>query len=60
VHFLNGLERDKTFFVVKALALNGQQSGVVNLRLRFTTYLSAESAAAAAIPAASQETEAQN
>jgi Tfp pilus assembly protein PilO len=54
VKFLNGLERDKTFFVVRALALNGQQGGVVNLRLRVSTYLSAESAAASAIPTAAE------
>lgn len=37
--FLNSLERDKTFFVIRAVTFNGQQSGTVNLRLRITTYL---------------------
>lgn len=52
--FVNGLERDKTFFVIESMALNGQQGGVVNLRLRVSTYLSAESAAASAIPTAAE------
>jgi type IV pilus assembly protein PilO len=37
--FLNSLERDKMFFVIRAVTFNGQQSGTVNLRLRLTTYL---------------------
>jgi type IV pilus assembly protein PilO len=39
VMFLNSLERDKMFFVIKGVTLTGQQSGTVNLRLRLTTYL---------------------
>ena len=38
VRFINGLERDKIFFVITSVGLSGQQSGVVNLRLRLTTY----------------------
>jgi type IV pilus assembly protein PilO len=41
VEFLNGLERDKTFFLIEGVGLTGQQSGTVNLRLRLTTYLRA-------------------
>ncbi len=37
--FINGLERDRTFFLIQNVTLNGQQNGVVNLRLRITTYL---------------------
>ena len=37
--FINGLERDRTFFLIQNITLNGQQSGIVNLRLRLTTYL---------------------
>jgi type IV pilus assembly protein PilO len=37
--FLNSLERDKIFFVIRAVTFNGQQSGTVNLRLQLTTYL---------------------
>ena len=39
VLFVNGLERDRMFFVIGAVALTGQQSGMVGLRLRLTTYL---------------------
>lgn len=37
--FINGLERDRTFFLIQNITLNGQQNGMVNLRLRITTYL---------------------
>jgi type IV pilus assembly protein PilO len=39
MHFINGLERSKTFFLINGLTLTGQQGGMVNLRLRLTTYL---------------------
>ena len=39
VEFLNGLERDKVFFIVNGVTLTGQQSGTVNLRMKLTTYL---------------------
>ena len=39
VRFINELERDRIFFVINSIALSGQQSGVVNLRMRLTTYL---------------------
>ena len=39
MQFINGLERDKMFFVINGVTLNGQQTGTVNLRLRLTTYL---------------------
>jgi hypothetical protein len=41
MHFINDLERDKNhvFFTIHALTLSGQQGGLVNLRLRMTTYL---------------------
>ena len=39
VLFINGLERDRMFFVIGAVALTGQQSGTVGLRMRLTTYL---------------------
>jgi type IV pilus assembly protein PilO len=41
MHFINDLERDKTFFVISAVTLTGQQGGLVNLRLRLNTYLHA-------------------
>lgn len=39
MHFVNGLERDKSFFVIRAMAFTGQQGGLVNLRLRVSTWL---------------------
>ena len=41
MHFINDVERDKdhVFFTIKTLTLSGQQGGLVNLRLRMTTYL---------------------
>ena len=39
VHLINGLERDHMFFVITGVALTGQDSGRVNLRMRATTYL---------------------
>ena len=41
MHFINGLERSKTFFLISGLTLTGQQGGLVNLRLRVNTYLHA-------------------
>lgn len=37
--FINGLERDKMFFLISTVTLTGQQSGMVNLRIGLTTYL---------------------
>lgn len=59
VRFINGLERDRIFFLIDGIALNGQQSGVVSLRMRLTTYLRADTAtaaAAAALPLTSTDT----
>jgi type IV pilus assembly protein PilO len=54
VKFLNGLERDKVFFVINGVTLTGQESGRVNLRVKLTTYLrglsSDEEAARASTP----------
>jgi Tfp pilus assembly protein PilO len=41
MRFVNGLERDETFFVIRAMNLTGQQGGQVNLRLRVSTWLRA-------------------
>jgi type IV pilus assembly protein PilO len=39
MRFINGLERSQTFFIIRAMALSGQQSGTVNLRLQVSTWL---------------------
>ena len=39
VLFVNALERDRMFFLIRGIALSGQQSGTVGLRLALTTFL---------------------
>lgn len=43
MHFINDIERDKdhVFFIIDGVTLTGQQGGMVNLRLKLTTYLRA-------------------
>ncbi len=51
MHFINGLERNPSFFVIRAMSLTGQQSGAVNLRLQFSTWLRPNDAPKTASPA---------
>lgn len=51
MHFINSLERDQTFFVIRAMSLTGQNGGLVNLRLRVSTWLRPADAAASGLPA---------
>lgn len=39
MRFVNGVERDQTFFVIRTMSLNGQQGGLVNLRIGISTWL---------------------
>ena len=39
MQFVNGLERDQTFFVIRSMTFQGQQDGRVNLQLRLSTWL---------------------
>jgi Tfp pilus assembly protein PilO len=50
MRFVNNLERDETFFVIRAMSLTGQQGGLVNLRLRVSTWLKPADAAASGLP----------
>ena len=50
MRFVNSLERDRTFFVIRAMALTGQQGGMVNVRLRVSTWLRPSDAAASGLP----------
>lgn len=50
MRFVNSLERDQNFFVIRAMALAGQQGGQVNLRLRVSTWLRREDAEASGLP----------
>jgi Tfp pilus assembly protein PilO len=50
MRFVNSLERDQNFFVVRGLTLTGQQGGLVNLRLQVSTWLRPADAAASGLP----------
>jgi type IV pilus assembly protein PilO len=50
MRFVNSLERDRTFFVIRAMALTGQQGGQVNLRLQLSTWLRRADADASGLP----------
>lgn len=50
MRFVNSLERDQTFFVIRSMALTGQQGGQVNLRLSVSTWLRRADAAASGLP----------
>jgi len=39
--FINSLERDKMFFLIRGVSLTGEQGGTVGLRLKMLTYLRA-------------------
>ena len=52
MRFINSLERDQIFFVVRAMSLTGQQGGLVNLRLRVSTWLRPADAEASGLPIA--------
>lgn len=43
MHFINDIERDKNhvFFIIDGVTFTGQQGGLVNLRLKLSTYLQA-------------------
>ena len=50
MRFVNSLERDKIFFIVRQMQLTGQQGGFVNLRLQVSTWLRPADAAASGLP----------
>jgi hypothetical protein len=50
LRFINSLERDQTFFLIRAMALAGQQGGQVNLRLNFSTWMRHADAVASGLP----------
>jgi Tfp pilus assembly protein PilO len=55
MRFINSLERDQTFFVIRTMALTGQQGGLVNLRLRVSTWLRPADAEASGLPPTPKE-----
>jgi Tfp pilus assembly protein PilO len=38
-HFVNALERDKLLFLITQISLTGQEAGVVQLEIKFDTFL---------------------
>ena len=50
MRFINNMERNETFFVIRAMQLTGQQSGTVNLHMQVSTWLRPEDAAASGWP----------
>jgi Tfp pilus assembly protein PilO len=50
MRFVNSIERDQTFFIIRAMTLTGQQSGQVNLRMQLSTWLRPADAAASGLP----------
>jgi Tfp pilus assembly protein PilO len=60
MHFVNSLESDQTFFIIRGMALTGQQGGLVNLRLRVSTWLRPADADASGLPLTPAELEPSN
>jgi type IV pilus assembly protein PilO len=50
MRFINSIERDQVFFIIRTMALTGQQGGQVNLRLQLSTWLRPADAAASGLP----------
>jgi hypothetical protein len=50
MRFINSIERDPMFFIIRSMSLTGQQGGLVNLRLRVSTWLRPADAAASGLP----------
>ena len=50
MHFVNSLESDQNYFVIRSMQLTGQQGGQVNLRIVASTWLLATEAAASGLP----------
>ncbi|WP_420236788.1 hypothetical protein ACOBR2_14275 [Telmatobacter bradus] len=59
LRFVNSIERDPMFFVIRAMSLTGQQGGAVNLRLQVSTWLRPADAVASGLPT-KEELDAQN
>jgi hypothetical protein len=57
MRFVNSLERDQTFFVIRGLSLTGQQGGLVNLQLRLSTWLRPADAVASGFPSTPKDSD---
>jgi type IV pilus assembly protein PilO len=50
MRFVNSIERDQTFFVIRTMSFTGAQGGLVNLRMQLSTWLRPADAAASGLP----------
>jgi type IV pilus assembly protein PilO len=50
MRFINSVERDQNFFVIRTMALTGQQGGMVSLRLKLSTWMRPADAEASGLP----------
>ena len=50
MRFINSIERDQTFFVIRTMSFTGAQGGLVNLRMQLSTWLRPADAAASGLP----------
>lgn len=55
MRFVNEIERAQTFYIIQDMALAGEQNGMVNLRIRVTTWLRPAAAAASGFPMTTDE-----
>lgn len=55
MHFVNSLERDPIFFVIRAMNLTGEQGGQVSLRMQVATWLRPADAEASGLPPTPKE-----
>jgi type IV pilus assembly protein PilO len=54
MRFINSIERDQTFFIIRAMSFTGAQGGLVNLRLLVSTWLRPADAVASGWPVTPQ------
>ena len=57
MRFVNSIERDPTFFVIRAMSFTGQQGGLVGLRMQLSTWLRPADAVASGLPSTPQTDE---
>jgi hypothetical protein len=50
MRFVNSMERDQNYFVIRSMQLTGQQGGQVNLRILASTWLLPADAHASGLP----------
>ena len=56
MRFVNSIERDPIFFVIRAMSFTGQQGGLVSLRMEVSTWLRPADAEASGLPSTPEQT----